>query len=159
MTHAFRTFALPALIAAALLIQPAAAAAQQRFADTPPNTLDIMNNSGGNVVEAIQRRSQLERYPGLIRIRGYCRSACTIYLTMKNACLGDRASVGFHAPRLPDTNIIPPLVGDLMGQFYRGEIRRRWYADWQYSLNMHRMSAAEYKRLDPQVRLCGSVRR
>lgn len=112
------TIALTALIA---VTQPVAGTAQQRFADTPPNTLDIMNNSGGNVVEAIQRRKQLERYPGLIRIRGYCRSACTIYLTMKNACLGDRASVGFHAPRIPDTTIIPPLVGDLMGQFIAGK--------------------------------------
>lgn len=141
----------PVLIALSVLLAlPAAGpvAAQSR------GMIDISNDSGGNVLETIQRRTALQRSGKLVRIRGYCRSACTIYLTLPNACLGPKARVGFHAPRIPGTKIIPPMVGDIMGQFYRGEIRRRWYADWQYSLDMHIMSAAEYRRLDPQIKIC-----
>lgn len=131
------------------------AAAQETPADTPPGTVDILDDRGGNVLEALARRSRLERWGGPVRIRGYCRSACTLYLSLPNACLGGRATVGFHAPRIPGTDIIPPLVGEIMGRFYRGEIRRRWEAEWQYSLRMTRLSAAEYRRLDPQMRICG----
>lgn len=118
--------------------------------------IDIVNNSGGNVLQTIKRRNQLQASGKLVRIRGYCRSACTLYLTMPNACIGPGATIGFHAPRVPGTRIIPPVVGDLMGQFYRGEIRRRWYAEWQYSLKMHKLSAAQYKKLDPQIKYCWS---
>lgn len=118
--------------------------------------IDISNDSGGNVLQTIKRRNQLQASGKLVRIRGYCRSACTLYLTMPNACIGPRATVGFHAPRVPGTRIIPPIVGDLMGQYYRGEIRRRWYAEWQYSLKMHTMSAAQYKKWDPQIKYCWS---
>ncbi|AUH33809.1 hypothetical protein [Paracoccus tegillarcae] len=118
--------------------------------------IDIVNDSGGNVLQAIARRNQLQSSGKLVRIRGYCRSACTLYLTLPNACIGPQARVGFHAPRVKGTSFIPPIVGDLMGQHYRGEIRRRWYAEWQYSLQMHTMSAAQYKKLDPQIKFCWS---
>lgn len=131
-----------------------AMAPAERALAAPRNTIDISNDSGGNVLQTIQRRNELARSGKKVRIRGYCRSACTIYLTLPNACLGPQASVGFHAPRIPGTRIIPPMVGDMMGQFYRGEIKRLWYSKWQYSLDMHRMSAKEYRRLDPQIRLC-----
>lgn len=126
------------------------AAAQQR------QIINIDNDKGGNVMEAIQRRNALQASGKRVQIRGYCRSACTIYLTLPNACLGPNASVGFHAPRIPGTSIIPPIVGDLMGQFYRGEVRRKWYTEWQYSLKMHKMSSAQYKKLDPQIEICWS---
>lgn len=146
----------PVLIALSVLLTlPAATPAAAQSGQV----VTIDNDSGGNVLETIQRRNALQRSGRQVRIRGYCRSACTIYLSLPNACLGPKARVGFHAPRLPGTKIIPPLVGDLMGQFYRGEIRRRWFAQWQYSLDMHILSAAEYRRLDPQMRIFGSEAR
>lgn len=114
----------------------------------------IMDNKGGNVMEAIKYRNQLARSGRPVEVRGYCRSACTIYITLPNACLGGLAKVGFHAPRIPGTTIIPPIVDELMAQYYRNGILRKWNSEWKNSLQMHKISAREYVRLDPQTRIC-----
>ncbi len=114
----------------------------------------ILNNRGGNVMEAIQYRNQLARSGRPVEVRGYCRSACTIYITLPNACLGPKATVGFHAPRIPGTKIIPPMVDQLMAQYYRGGILRKWNSEWKYSLDMHKISARQYVKLDPRTRIC-----
>ena len=106
------------------------------------------------MLAAISRRDALAASGKPVEIRGYCRSACTIYITLPNACLGPGARVGFHAPRLPGTDIIPPLVDEMMAQFYRNGILEKWNAEWRSNLKMTVISAQEYKRLDPQVRLC-----
>ncbi|MDF3855411.1 hypothetical protein ACDP63_16540 [Paracoccus sp. P2] len=128
---------------------PAPAEAQPRG-----KPIVIMNNRGGNVVEAIRYRNKLAASGRPVEVRGYCRSACTIYITLPNACLGPKATVGFHAPRIPGTTIIPPIVDELMAQYYRNGILRMWNTQWKHSLKMHRISAREYVRLDPQTRLC-----
>ena len=45
-----------------------------------------------------------------------------------------------------------------MGNFYRGGIRERWFGGWNRSMEMKIISAREYVRLDPQARICGSLR-
>lgn len=114
----------------------------------------IMNNKGGNVMEAVNYRQKLAASGRPVEVRGYCRSACTIYITLPNACLGPGATVGFHAPRIPGTSIIPPLVDQIMGSYYRGGILQRWQGGWNRSLKMQKISARDYVRLDPQTRLC-----
>lgn len=114
----------------------------------------ISNNRGGNVVQMMMRRSQLEASGRPVEVRGYCRSACTMLITMRNACLGPNATVGFHAPRIEGTTIIPPLVDEIMASTYRNGIRRAWQTKWRHSLKMVKISAREYVRLDPQTRLC-----
>ena len=114
----------------------------------------VNNDRGGNVMDMVQTRSRLENSGKPVWIRGYCRSACTIYITLPNACLGPKATVGFHAPRLPGTTIIPPLVDQIMAAHYRNGILRKWNAEWKHSLKMHKISARDYVRLDPQTRLC-----
>ncbi|WP_211657953.1 hypothetical protein [Paracoccus subflavus] len=116
--------------------------------------IDVENHRGGNVIQMVQLRERLARSGKTVRIRGYCRSACTILTTLPNACLGGKARIGFHAPRIPNTRIIPPLVDEIMGTFYRGGIRDRWFAGWNRSLDMQVISAQEYVRLDPQTRIC-----
>ena len=148
MTHALR-LALP-LIAALAGTAPAAHAQDGRY-------VDIWNDRGGNVLQMVQRRQELARTGKTVRIRGYCRSACTILTTLPNACLGPGARIGFHAPRIPNTTIIPPYVDQIMGNFYRGGIRERWFAGWNRSLEMQVISARDYVRLDPQTRICDSI--
>lgn len=114
----------------------------------------IHDNRGGNVLRMMARRAELERSGREVRITGVCRSACTMLVTLPNACLHPEASVGFHAPRLPGTTIIPPMVDQMMAAHYRNGIRERWFAEWRYSLDIHSISAREYVRLDPQTRLC-----
>ncbi|SNR40609.1 hypothetical protein EYF88_06885 [Paracoccus sediminis] len=117
--------------------------------------IDVNNHRGGNVIQTVQLRERLARSGKTVRIRGYCRSACTILTTMPNACLFPDSRIGFHAPRIPNTRIIPPLVDEIMGAFYRGGIRDRWFGGWNRSLDMTVLSAREYVRLDPKTRLCG----
>ncbi|WBU63756.1 hypothetical protein [Paracoccus aerodenitrificans] len=117
--------------------------------------IEVVNHRGGNVLEMVGMRSRLERSGKEVRIRGYCRSACTMLLTMRNACIAGDAAVGFHAPRIPNTNIIPPYVDQVMGYYYRGGILEKWNSEWKYSLDMHKISAEDYVKLDPQARICG----
>ncbi|WP_299361759.1 hypothetical protein [uncultured Paracoccus sp.] len=139
------------------LPSPSAAATNTATARAPTGKpIVILNDKGGNVLQAMARREELQRSGRPVEVRGYCRSACTIYITLPNACLGPGATVGFHAPRLPGTSIVPPIVDQLMAQYYRSGILRRWQDEWRHSLKMTKISAAEYKRLDPQTRICGS---
>ena len=119
--------------------------------------IDVWNHRGGNVVQMLQTREDLGRSGREVRIRGYCRSACTMLITLPNACLGPHATVGFHAPRLPGTRIIPPHVDQIMGRTYRNGIRDRWFGGWNRSIDMQVISARDYVRLDPQTRLCDSL--
>ncbi|MDQ7262555.1 hypothetical protein NM680_12190 [Paracoccus sp. PS-1] len=146
-----RISACLALLLTLVLLAAPEAQAQQRGRGEP---IVIMNNRGGNVVEAIRYRNRLAASGRPVEVRGYCRSACTIYITLPNACLGPNATVGFHAPRLPGTRIIPPIVDELMAQYYRNGILQMWNARWKHSLQMQKISAREYVRLDPQTRLC-----
>lgn len=138
------------LVLVACLAAGALPAAQAR--ETGP--IVIWNNKGGNVVKAMNYRQELASSGRPVEVRGYCRSACTIYITLPNACLGPQATVGFHAPRIPGTSYIPPMVGDLMARFYRNGILQRWNSGWDKSLSMHKITAREYVKLDPQTRLC-----
>ena len=140
----------------------AAVAAMAAPADAQPRSgiyrqgqfIDVWNHKGGNVLQMVQTRQELAATGRTVRIRGYCRSACTMLTTLPNACLGPQARIGFHAPRIPNTRIIPPYVDQIMGSFYRAGIRDRWFAGWNRSAEMQVISAREYVRLDPQAKIC-----
>ncbi|MBA4490947.1 hypothetical protein [Paracoccus sp. S1E-3] len=134
-----------------LALMPLAAGAEIRVKKT---YIDVYDDRGGNVLEMVKTRYKLENSGKEVRIRGYCRSACTMLTTMRNACLGPNATIGFHAPRIPNTKIIPPYVDQVMASFYRNGILRKWNAEWRYSLKMVKISAREYHRLDPATRIC-----
>lgn len=154
----FRRAALLALIALPACAAPPSAVtvatASQSQTGPAAEPIVIHDNRGGNVVQMIARRNELEASGRPVRITGRCNSACTMLITLPNACLDPDASVGFHAPRLPGTEIIPPIVDQLMAMHYRGGILERWNAEWRHSLKIQRISAREYVRLDPQTRLC-----
>ena len=141
------------LIAAVLMLAllPLAAGAEIRVKKT---YIDVYNDRGGNVLEMVKTRHQLENSGKEVRIRGYCRSACTMLTTMRNACLGPNATIGFHAPRIPNTKIIPPYVPEIMASFYRNGILTKWNREWRHSLSMVKISAKDYVRLDPATKLC-----
>ena len=147
-----------ALILAAALTAAAPAAAQEGIRRAG-EFIDVWNNRGGNVLQMVQTRQELASSGRTVRIRGYCRSACTILTTMPNACLGPGARIGFHAPRIQGTQIIPPYVDQIMGNFYRGGIRDRWFGGWNRSMEMQVITARDYVRMDPQARICDSLTR
>jgi hypothetical protein len=121
--------------------------------------IDVENHRGGNVLQMVQLRERLARSGKTVRIRGYCRSACTILTTLPNACLGPKSRIGFHAPRIPNTQIIPPYVDQIMGNFYRNGIRDRWFGGWNRTMEMQVITARDYVRLDPQSRICNMEQR
>ncbi|WP_410218933.1 hypothetical protein [Paracoccus sp. (in: a-proteobacteria)] len=145
----------------AMLAAASPALAQQQPSGIKDNGrfIDVWNNRGGNVLQMVQTRQDLENSGRQVRIRGYCRSACTILTTLPNACLGPHARIGFHAPRIQGTQIIPPYVDQIMGNFYRGGIRDKWFGGWNRSMDMQVISARDYVRMDPQTRICDSIPR
>ena len=145
---------LALILAAALTVATPALAQQPQGIQRAGEFIDVWNNRGGNVLEMVQTRQELASSGRTVRIRGYCRSACTILTTMPNACLGPQARIGFHAPRIQGTQIIPPYVDQVMANFYRNGILRKWNAEWRYSLDMVKISAREYHRLDPATPIC-----
>ena len=118
--------------------------------------LVIHNNRGGNVVQTMAWRAEIAASGRPVRITGACDSACTMLITLPNACLAPDATVGFHAPRLPGTQVIPPIVDQMMAMHYRNGIRARWFNEWRHSLAIQRITAREYVALDPMTRLCAT---
>ncbi|RCW82117.1 hypothetical protein [Paracoccus lutimaris] len=147
---------IPALIGLTLTLAACVATTTAPPVEAAPRgkPIVIANNRGGNVIEMVQYRNKLAASGRPVEIRGYCGSACTILITMPNACLAPDGTVGFHAPRIPNTTIIPPLVDEIMARFYRNGILDRWNSTWKHSLKIQKISAKEYVRLDPQTRLC-----
>ena len=120
----------------------------------PQTPIVVLNNRGGNVMQMMAYRAELAGSGRPVQIRGVCNSACTMLTTLPNACLAPDASIGFHAPRIPGTQVIPPIVDQLMATTYRNGIRARWYNEWRHSLTIRSISAREYVALDPLTRLC-----
>ena len=147
---------IPALIGLALTLAACVATTTAPPVEAAPRNKPIViaNNRGGNVIEMVQYRNKLAASGRPVEIRGYCGSACTILITMPNACLAPDGTVGFHAPRIPNTTIIPPLVDEIMARFYRNGVLARWNSTWKHSLKIQKISAKEYVRLDPQTRFC-----
>ena len=147
---------IPALIGLTLTLAACVATTTAPPVEAAPRgkPIVIANNRGGNVIEMVQYRNKLAASGRPVEIRGYCGSACTILITMPNACLAPDGTVGFHAPRIPNTTIIPPLVDEIMARVYRNGILDRWNSTWKHSLKIQKISAREYVRLDPQTRLC-----
>lgn len=118
-------------------------------------SVTIRNDGGGNVTAYIERRAQLARVDS-VRIAGKCLSSCTIFTTLPNACVMPRAVIGFHGT-LPRVPFIQMQLDMRLGDFYRGEVRRRYAAEWRHlrgGNEMHVISGRELARLDPEVRLC-----
>lgn len=67
---------------------------------TPALTKDIVirNNNGGYVVQYNLKVAQALRNNDRIKFAGRCDSACTLYLSVKNACVTPKANFGFHRP-------------------------------------------------------------
>ena len=147
---------IPALIGLTLTLAACVATTTAPPVEAAPRgkPIVIANNRGGNVIEMVQYRNKLAASGRPVEIRGYCGSACTILITMPNACLAPDGTVGFHAPRIPNTTIIPPLVDEIMARFYRNGILTRWNSTWKHELKIQKITAQEYVRLDPQTRFC-----
>ena len=113
----------------------------------------IHRDGGGQLISAEADRADLLRWGKQVEIRDYCASACVIFTTLPNACIGPASKIGFHGSNVN----IGPIGSQQMAAYLRGEVKRRYLAEWQFipQTEMHWLSARQYKKLDPQIRICG----
>lgn len=70
------------------------------FIQEKDGVLTVTNDRGGHTYERFDFISELEERTDItqIRIIGYCNSACTFYLKLKNVCTYNETTFGFHGP-------------------------------------------------------------
>lgn len=95
------TFALCTIMSVYMVT--AAHAAVDPQAGSAPQIIDIQDNPGGNVMEFYQNYQKLSKAGAIIRLHGYCASACTLILMreftgIKACAADDRAVFAFHKP-------------------------------------------------------------
>lgn len=88
---------LLALAVAATLFHGASAAQAQHNRRTA--VYDVANDRGGSIVEYARRVAALKRQDRLVRFRGNCASACTLFLSLprNNVCIEPGTTFLFHA--------------------------------------------------------------
>ena len=91
-----------ALVATLIYSHPAHAAVDPR-AGSSPQVIDIQDSPGGNVAEFYTNYQKLSKEGAVIRLHGYCASACTLVLLREftgiKACAVDQDVVfAFHKP-------------------------------------------------------------
>lgn len=119
------------------------------------DTAVIRNDGGGNVSDYIRKRERLAKLDS-VRIEGKCLSACTIFTTLPNACVDRTAQIGFHGTS-PWVPFIQRALDMRLGNFYRGEVKRRYDREWRHlrgKNQFHIITGQELKRLDPKIKLC-----
>lgn len=112
----------------------------------------IRRDGGGQIISAEADRADFLRWGGEIQIRGYCASACVIFTTLPNACIGRGIRIGFHGASVN----VGPIGSQQMASYLRGAAKRKYLAEWQFVATdqMHWITAQEYQRLDPKIKIC-----
>ena len=112
----------------------------------------LRNDNGGHILSAEIDRKQLLDWGKRVEIHGYCVSSCTMFTTLPNACLMPDSRIGFHGATIS----IGAGGNAQVSKYLRGEIKRRFDADWHRvpQKQFHWVEARDYVRLDPQARLC-----
>lgn len=112
----------------------------------------IINDGGGQLISAEADRARLLAWGGRVEVRGRCYSACVIFTTLPNACVGKGATIGFHASNVN----VGPIGNQQMAKYLRGAAKQRYLEEWQFvpHTDIHIISAQEYQALDPQIRIC-----
>ncbi|WP_231725076.1 hypothetical protein [Thalassovita mediterranea] len=61
----------------------------------------VSNDGGGSLPARLNELRQLRNSGQRVEIRrGYCNSACTLYLGLENTCVSPNARFGFHGPQI-----------------------------------------------------------
>jgi hypothetical protein len=64
----------------------------------PAHAVTITNDPGGILLDYAKRWQTYYQAQEEVRIMGYCASACTLFLTLPNVCIGRNVQFAFHAP-------------------------------------------------------------
>ncbi|MCF2904773.1 hypothetical protein L0666_07220 [Octadecabacter sp. CECT 8868] len=107
----------------------------------------VFNDTGGNLAQYQRFRADLAQTCDVVEL-GECNSACTMLMTLPNACLLPSRRFGFHASTLNGA------ANEVMSAHYRAGILQRFNDDWSQSADIQRVTAEQAIQLDPQLRLC-----
>lgn len=112
----------------------------------------IRRDGGGQLISAEADRLRLKIWGGQVEIRGYCASACVIFTTLPNACIGRGARIGFHGANIN----LGPIGNAQMARYLRGQVLENFINEWQFipMAGMHWVPARDYVLLDPEVKIC-----
>ncbi len=96
-----------AAVAFYALLGPANAAIDP--GESLPHIIDLQNDPGGNVAEYYNNFKKLSKQGTIVRLHGYCASACTLVLLREytgiKACAADENAIfAFHKPFMFDTH-------------------------------------------------------
>ena len=61
--------------------------------------------------------SQYNQSGELFRIDGHCQSSCTLFLAIRNVCIGRGATLLFHAAHDRSQNVSPSLTGHMLDAY------------------------------------------
>jgi hypothetical protein len=61
--------------------------------------------------------SQYNQSGELFRIEGHCQSSCTLFLAIRNVCIGRGATLLFHAAHDRSRNVSPSLTGHMLDAY------------------------------------------
>lgn len=93
-----------------------------------------------------------------VRLMGICISSCTMWLGVKNVCIGKYSVFGFHgAVNTKGPNAGKPsskIVNDFFSSHFPPNIRKKFNEAWSKSLKLTWVTASELKELEPRLEYC-----
>jgi hypothetical protein len=97
---------------------------------------------GGRIVDFLPIVQQYNANGELFRIQGVCKSACTLFLGIRNTCIERDATLMFHGGHDIQENVTGPDTRASRAMLYRYNKALR-----QYLLEGHYMDSNEYHTL------------
>jgi hypothetical protein len=104
------------------------------------------HGEGGRVVDFLPIIRQFNASGELFRIQGVCKSACTVFLGIRNVCVERNATLMFHGGHDIEENVTGPDVRASRAALYRYNAALR-----QYLLEGHYMDGDAYHSLPGNV--------
>ena len=90
--------------------------------------------------------SQYNQSGESFRIEGHCQSSCTLFLAIRNVCIGRSATLLFHAAHDRSRNVSPPLTSHMLDAYnarLRNYVMANHYMD---TLEFHSISGSDMIR-------------
>jgi hypothetical protein len=101
---------------------------------------------GGNYGRFDPVVSQYNQSGELFRIEGHCQSSCTLFLGIRNVCIGRNATLLFHAAHDRSKNASPSLTTHMLDAYnasLRGYVTAHHFMD---TLEFHAISGGDMIR-------------
>jgi hypothetical protein len=100
------------------------------------------HGEGGRIVDFLPVVQQFNASGELFRVQGVCKSACTLFLGIRNVCIERDATLMFHGGHDIQEDVTGPDTRASRAMLYRYNAALR-----QYLLDGHHMDSKEYHTL------------